>query len=52
LQQAGKYLEEIDRAVRKEVYDFMSIRQLQDKEQIHAFLDELMTLRLQQAKNA
>lgn len=52
LQQAGKYLEEPDRTVRKEVYEGMATRQLQDKEQIHGFLDELITLRLQQAKNA
>ena len=52
LQQAGKYLEENDRMVRKEIFESMSVRQLKDKEAVHAVLDELIDLRLQQAKNA
>ena len=52
LQQAGKYLEENDRTLRKEIFESMSLRQLKDKETVHAVLDELIDLRLQQAKNA
>ena len=52
LQQAGKYLEENDRTVRKEIFESMSARQLQDTDAVHTILDELILLRLQQAKNA
>jgi oligoendopeptidase F len=52
LQQAGKYLEEPDRVVRKEIYELIVARQTKDTAQIHQMLDELITLRLQQATNA
>lgn len=52
LQQAGTYLEEPDREVRKQIYELMATRQYADAEKIHTILDQLVDIRCQQAKNA
>lgn len=51
LQQAGKYLESADRAVRKEVYEKIWARRLQDAEKLDSLLTELIQLRDKLAKN-
>lgn len=52
LQQAGKYLEEPTRETRKDVYELMVSRQEEDSNKTHLILDELIALRIEQAKNA
>lgn len=52
LQQASVYLEKTDRSVRKEVYEKIMNRQLVDIESTHRILDEMITVREQQAINA
>lgn len=52
LQQAGKYLEETDREVRNEVYELMQSRQWAESKKIHEILDQLLVIRMEQAKNS
>lgn len=52
LQQAWVFLEGTDRAVRKEIYELTTVRQLQDGVKVHEILDQLIDIRIQQAKNA
>jgi oligoendopeptidase F len=51
-QQAWKWLECTDRDARKEVFDLMADRQLHDRQKTHELLDQMIDIRLQQAKNA
>jgi len=52
LQQAGKYLEETDRAVRQEVWELVARRRLADRDTIEEIYDKLLTLRARIAQNA
>lgn len=52
LQQAAKYLEETDRAVRQEIWELVTRRRLQDRETLEEIFDKLIALRVQMAKNA
>lgn len=52
LQQASKLVDTPDRDVRKEIYEKIWGRRLQDKDTLDALLTELITLRNQVAKNA
>jgi oligoendopeptidase F len=52
LQQAAKYLEEPDRAVRQEVWALVARRRLQDREAIDDLYDRLIVLRDRIARNA
>ncbi|MDQ7842672.1 MAG: M3 family oligoendopeptidase [Armatimonadota bacterium] len=52
LQQAGKYLEETDRAVRQEVWELVARRRLQDRDTIEDIYDRLLDLRQRMARNA
>lgn len=52
LQQAGKFLESHDRALREEVYRKIQQRRLEDKTRLDELYDKLVILRNQQAKNA
>lgn len=45
------YLEQTNRTVRKEVYDLMMYRQLQDVRNAHEILDKLIDIRIKQSKN-
>jgi oligoendopeptidase F len=52
MQQGAKFMKEPDREKRKEVYDLLWKRRIQDRENLHNLLDELIGLRQQIAKNA
>jgi len=52
LQQAGKYLEKQDRALRKEVWEKVAQRRLQDVDRLDEVLDKLLKIRHQIAVNA
>lgn len=52
LQQAAKFLEEPDRAVRQEVWGLVARRRLQDREAIEGLYDKMIALRTQIARNA
>jgi oligoendopeptidase F len=52
LQQAAKYLDETDRAVRQEVWELVTRRRLQDREAIEALYDRMLGVRDRIAKNA
>jgi len=52
LQQAAKFLEEPDRAVRQEVWELVNRRRLQDREALEALYDKMVPLRTQIARNA
>lgn len=52
LQQAGRFLEEPDRAMREEVYRLIVARRLQDRETIEAIFDRMLPIREQIAHNA
>ncbi len=52
LQQAGKFLESHDRALREEVYHKIQQRRLQDTGKLDELFDKLVSLRDQEAKNA
>jgi len=52
LQQAAKFLEEPDRAVRREVWKLVTARRLQDREALEDLYDTMVALRTQIAANA
>src|SRR5690606_25376925 len=52
LQQAAKFLQEPDRALREEVFVKINERRLQDREKLDDLFDELLGLRHQMALNA
>lgn len=52
LQQAAKYLDETDRAVRQEVWQLVTDRRLRDKDLLDDLYDQLLALRQQLAGNA
>ena len=52
LQQAAKFLEETDRAVRQEVWELVARRRLQDRESLEALYDKMVPLRTQIGRNA
>jgi oligoendopeptidase F len=52
LQQAVKFLMQSNRALRKEVYDKIAARRLQDKDALNTLFDKLLNLRQQIASNA
>ncbi len=52
LQQAAKFLESHDRDLREEVYRKINERRLQDKEELNALFDQLISRRNQEALNA
>jgi oligoendopeptidase F len=51
LQQAGKFLENPDRALREEVYRKIQERRLRDKQQLDELYDKLIALRHKEAQN-
>jgi oligoendopeptidase F len=52
MQQAGKLLQEPDRALRERVFAVMAARRLQDTERIDDIFDKLVDLRTRMAQNA
>lgn len=52
LQQAGKFLESHDRALREEVYHKIQQRRLQDTDKLSELFDKLVVIRDKEAKNA
>lgn len=52
LQQAAKYLEDTNRAIRKEVYEKVNERRLEDQEKLDELFNRLIEIRHQMAKNA
>ncbi len=52
LQQAARFLQNPDRALREEVFNKIAARRLQDKEELNALFNKLIALRRQVAKNA
>jgi oligoendopeptidase F len=52
MQQAFRYLEDTDRAIRQEAWELTSRRRLQDREEIESIFEALLPLRNQVAKNA
>jgi len=52
LQQAGKFLESIDRSLREEVYFKIQQRRAEDKEKLNELFNKLLNLRNTEAKNA
>jgi oligoendopeptidase F len=52
LQQAGKFLESEDRALREEVYRKVNERRLQDKDELNRLFSELIVKRNREALNA
>ena len=52
MQQAGKYLEAEDRALRQGIWEKTQARRAQDREQLEGVFDQLVTLRHQMAQNA
>jgi oligoendopeptidase F len=52
LQQMGRYLEEPDRGLRRDAWELIAQRRLQDKEKFEQIYDDLLKLRAQIARNA
>lgn len=52
LQQAARFLQNPDRALREEVFKKIAARRLQDKDELNTLFDKLIALRQQIAKNA
>lgn len=52
MQQAGTYLKSTDREVRKEVFDLVAERRMQDADEMDEILSEMVKIRTQMAKNA
>lgn len=52
LQQAARFLQDPDRALRKEVFIKINERRLEDREKLEDLFDELLALRHQVARNA
>lgn len=52
LQQAAKFLQNPDRSLRESVFGKVSLRRLQDKDQLNELFDKLLQRRHQVAKNA
>jgi oligoendopeptidase F len=52
MQQASNYLKDLDRGLRKEVYEKMNERRYADKEKLHKLLDSLISKRQKVASNA
>ncbi|MCD4794210.1 MAG: M3 family oligoendopeptidase [Bacteroidales bacterium] len=52
LQEAGNFLKDTDRSIRKEVYEMIGNRRLKDSEKLNDLLSELITKRHKVAKNA
>jgi oligoendopeptidase F len=52
LQQAAKYLEEPDRAVRQEVWELVNRRRLQDRDALESLYDAMVPLRTRIGRNA
>ncbi len=52
LQQMARYLEEPDRAIRREAWELAEERRLRDREELDEIYDELLALRQQIARNA
>lgn len=52
LQQAGKFLEHTDRALRESVYHKIQQRRLQDKDKLNELFDKLVSLRNTEAQQA
>lgn len=52
LQQMARYLEEPDRGVRREAWELVAERRLQDREPLDELYDELVKLRQERAENA
>jgi oligoendopeptidase F len=52
LQKAANFLKETDRDIRKEVYELINNRRLQDAQKLNLLLDELIILRHKIARNA
>lgn len=52
MQQAAVLLQETDRMLRKRVYDSMSVRRLEDKDELNNLYSELIALRTKVAANA
>ncbi len=52
LQQASVYLKNTDRAKRKEAFEKVNARRIEDKERLDVLLDELIEKRQEVAKNA
>jgi oligoendopeptidase F len=52
LQQMAPYLEETDRAVRREAWELVAQRRLEDRDRLEALFEQLLSLRTQIATNA
>ncbi len=52
LQQMAKYLEDPDRRLRERAWELIAERRLQDKDEIEAIFEELLSLREKRGKNA
>lgn len=52
LQQAAVYMKKLDRAIRKEAFDKITNRRLEDKEKLDELLNKLVALRHKVAQNA
>ena len=52
LQQMAPYLEETDRAVRREAWELVARRRLEDRDRLEALFEQLLSLRTQIATNA
>lgn len=52
LEQAANFLKDTDRSVRREVYEKIQERRLQDRQQLDELFDHLVALRTEVAKNA
>ncbi|MBT7892556.1 MAG: M3 family oligoendopeptidase, partial [Deltaproteobacteria bacterium] len=52
MQQMGVFFEENDRELRKEVFELLSKRRLQDADKMEELFNEMLKLRVQVAKNA
>ncbi len=52
LQQAANYLKSPDRSIRKNAFELIQDRRLQDKDQLDTLLDQLVELRTRVARNA
>ena len=52
LQQMGRYLEEPDREIRRQAWELVAKRRLQDKDKIEQIYGEMLVLRAKIAKNA
>lgn len=52
MQQAGTYLKSTDRDVRKEVFDLVTSRRMEDADEMDDILSEMVQIRTQMGKNA